>query len=53
MLPASAWFFNVEKKDGGLRPCLDFHGLNTITVKYLLPLILSAIEQLRGASVFT
>lgn len=48
--PASAGFFFVEKKDGRLRPCIDYHGLNAVTVKYPhpLPLISSAIEQLWG-----
>lgn len=33
-LPASAGFFFVEYKGGGLRPCIDYHGLDLITVKY-------------------
>lgn len=39
----------MEKKGGGLRPCLDFQELNQITVKYPypLPLVSSALEQLR------
>ncbi|KAK3521383.1 hypothetical protein QTP70_004131 [Hemibagrus guttatus] len=32
--PAAAGFFFVGKKDGGLRPCIDYRGLNTITVRY-------------------
>ena len=53
--PAGAGFFFVGKKDGSLRPCIDYRGLNDITVKnrYPLPLISSAFEQLEGASVFT
>lgn len=31
--PASAGFF-VEKKEGGLRPCIDYQGLYQITVKH-------------------
>lgn len=30
--PLSAGFFFVEKKDKSLRPCIDFHGLNAITI---------------------
>jgi hypothetical protein len=45
----------VGKKDGSLRPCIDYRGLNNITVKntYPLPLMSSAFERLQGASVFT
>ncbi len=31
--PACAGFFVVKKKDGSLRPCIDYRGLNDITVK--------------------
>ncbi|KAK3517158.1 hypothetical protein QTP86_019099, partial [Hemibagrus guttatus] len=53
--PAAAGFFFVRKKDGGLRPCIDYGGLNAITVRYPypLPLVPAALEQLRGARVFT
>lgn len=46
--PAGAGFFFVEKKDKSLRPCIDYWGLNDITVKnhYPLPLISSAFEFL-------
>lgn len=46
--PAGAGFFFVSKKDGGLRPCIDYRGLNQITIKnrYPLPLISSAFELL-------
>lgn len=45
--PASAGFFFVEKKDGGLRPCIDYWGLNDILVKYHypLPLVPAALKQ--------
>lgn len=48
---ASVGFFFVKKKDGGLHPGIDYRGLNKITVKfhYPLPLIPSALEQLRTA----
>ncbi|XP_062854790.1 obscurin [Trichomycterus rosablanca] len=53
--PAGAGFFFVGKKDGGLRPCIDYRGLNKITVKdrYPLPLMTSAFETLQQASVFS
>ncbi|KAI2645745.1 Transposon Tf2-9 polyprotein [Labeo rohita] len=53
--PAAAGFFFVEKKDGGLRPCIDYRGLNNVTVKfrYPLPLVPSALEQLREATIYT
>ncbi|KAL0199060.1 hypothetical protein M9458_007600, partial [Cirrhinus mrigala] len=53
--PAGAGFFFVKKKDGSLRPCIDYRGLNSITVKntYPLPLMSSAFERLQGASIFS
>ncbi len=41
--------------DGSLRPCIDYRGLNDITVnyRYPLPLMSSAFEILQGAKVFT
>ncbi|KAI2655704.1 Transposon Tf2-11 polyprotein [Labeo rohita] len=51
--PAGAGFFFVEKKDGSLRPCIDYRGLNDITVKNPLPLMSSAFELLQGATIFT
>ncbi|KAK3506431.1 hypothetical protein QTP70_002157 [Hemibagrus guttatus] len=53
--PAASSFFFVAKKDGGLRPCIDYRALNKITVKfrYPLPLVPSALEHLRGATVLT
>ncbi|KAI4902633.1 hypothetical protein NFI96_002208 [Prochilodus magdalenae] len=53
--PAAAGFFFVKKKDGGLRPCIDYRGLNSITKPYAypLPLVPVALEQLRGATIFT
>ncbi len=52
--PAGAGFFFV-KKDGSLRPCIDYRGLNDITIRnrYPLPLMSSAFELLQGAKVFT
>ncbi|KAI3358040.1 hypothetical protein L3Q82_003058 [Scortum barcoo] len=53
--PAGAGFFLVGKKDGSLRPCIDYSALNHITVKnrFPLPLISSAFELLQQARVFT
>ncbi|KAK3509680.1 hypothetical protein QTP70_008429 [Hemibagrus guttatus] len=53
--PAAAEFFFVGKKDGGLWPCIDYRGLNAITVQYPypLPLVPAVLEQLRGARYFT
>ncbi|KAG1935922.1 retrotransposable element [Pimephales promelas] len=53
--PAGAGFFFVGKKDGSLRPCIDFRGLNDITVKnsHPLPLMSSAFELLQGATIFS
>ncbi|KAL0159211.1 hypothetical protein M9458_042936, partial [Cirrhinus mrigala] len=53
--PASAGFFFVKKKDGGLRPCIDYRSLNEITVKYRypLPLVPPALEQLRSAKYYS
>ncbi|KAK3517701.1 hypothetical protein QTP70_015679 [Hemibagrus guttatus] len=44
--PAAAGFFFVGKKDGGLRPCIDYRGLNAVTVRYPypLPLVPAALE---------
>ncbi|KAL0198834.1 hypothetical protein M9458_007374, partial [Cirrhinus mrigala] len=53
--PAASSFFFVDKKDGGLRPCIDYRVLNESTVKfaYPLPLVPAALEELREAHVFT
>lgn len=53
--PVAAGFFFVGKKDGSLQPCIDYRGLNEITVKnkYPLPLINSVFETLQEAAVFT
>ena len=53
--PLGAGFFFVAKKDGSLRPCIDYRGLNAITVKnrYPLPLLSSALEPVQSATVFS
>ncbi|KAL0149815.1 hypothetical protein M9458_054863 [Cirrhinus mrigala] len=53
--PVASSFFFVAKKDGGLRPCIDYRALNNITVEYCypLPLVPAALEQLRRARIFS
>ncbi|KAJ1198064.1 hypothetical protein NDU88_001908 [Pleurodeles waltl] len=53
--PAGAPLFFVPKKTKDLRPCIDFRGLNKITIKdrYPLPLIKYILEAVRGAKRFT
>ncbi|KAK3561073.1 hypothetical protein QTP86_026364 [Hemibagrus guttatus] len=53
--PAASSFFFVAKKDGGLRPCIDNHVLNSQTVKFAYPLLLVpvALEELCGAHIFS
>jgi hypothetical protein len=45
----------VLKKDGSLRLCVDYRGLNAITKKnrYLLPLISETLDRLGRATVFS
>ena len=45
----------VKKKDGSLRMCIDYRGLNQVTVKnkYPLPYIEELFDQLQGARVFS
>uniref|UniRef100_A0A672Z5U3 CCHC-type domain-containing protein n=1 Tax=Sphaeramia orbicularis TaxID=375764 RepID=A0A672Z5U3_9TELE len=47
--PAGAVFFFVAKKDGTLRPCIDYSPLNEITVKncHPLPLMANAYHLVR------
>ena len=53
--PAGAPILFVPKKDGTLRLCVDYRGLNDITVKnrYPLPLISELLDRLNGARVFS
>jgi len=53
--PAGAPILFVPKKDGGLRLCVDYRGLNKVTKKnrYPLPLISETLDRLVGAKVFT
>ncbi|KAL0165771.1 hypothetical protein M9458_037615, partial [Cirrhinus mrigala] len=52
--PAASSFFFVGKKDGGLRPCIDYRQLNSQIKQqpYPLPLVPAALEELRGAQIF-
>jgi transposase InsO family protein len=45
----------VKKRDGSLRLCVDYRGLNKVTIKnrYPLPLIGESLDRLRAATVFT
>ena len=45
----------APKKDGTLRLCIDYRGLNAITKKnrYPLPLIEDVIHSMRGSKIFT
>jgi len=53
--PVGTGFFFMQKKDKSLRSCIDYQGLNQITIKnkYPLPLFSSAFEPIRGATIFT
>ena len=45
----------IQKNDGSIRLCIDYHQLNQVTVKnkYPLPRVDDFLDQLRGASVFS
>jgi len=53
--PAGAPILFVPKKDGGLRLCVDYRGLNKVTVKnrHPLPLISETLDRLGRAKRFT
>ena len=53
--PAAAPVLFVKKKDGSLRMCVDYRGLNEGTIKnrYPLPLIQETLGQLQQARFFT
>lgn len=53
--PAAAPILFVKKKDGSLRLCVDYRGLNRVTIKnrYPLPLIDELLDRLRTAKWFT
>ena len=53
--PAGAPILFVPKKDGELRLCVDYRGLNAITVKnrYPIPLVTEILDRFVGAKYFT
>ena len=53
--PVAAGFFFMSKKDGSLRPCIDYRLLDDITAKnkYPIPLLSSTFEPLTHATVFS
>lgn len=52
--PCFCGVFFIEKKDGGLRPCIYYRGLNQVLVKYPYQLPRSRpLELLKEAKVFT
>ena len=53
--PAGAPIMFAPKKDGGLRLCVDYRGLNRITVKNRtpLPLMTETFDRLRRAKIYT
>ncbi|GKD25574.1 putative reverse transcriptase domain-containing protein [Tanacetum coccineum] len=53
--PWGALVLFVKKKDGSFRMCIDYHGLNKLTVKnrYPLPRINNLFNQLQGSSMYS
>src|SRR5699024_7240143 len=53
--PAGAPIIFVPKKDGSLRLCVDYRGLNAITAKnrYPLPLVSEILDRLSSAKIYT
>ena len=53
--PAGSPTLFVQKKDGSARLCVDYRGLNNITIKnrHPLPLIQESLDQLAGAQIYT
>lgn len=53
--PTGAPILFVPKKDGSLRLCVDYRGLNEVTVRdrYPLPLVNEILDRLSGAKIYT
>ena len=53
--PAGAPILFVPKKDGSMRMCIDYRGLNKITIKnrFPLPLISELLDRLSHAKIFS
>ena len=53
--PCSSPIFFVKKADGGLRPCVDYRKLNSITVKnkYPIPSENTLTDKIQGATVYS
>ncbi|GIL51949.1 hypothetical protein Vafri_7922, partial [Volvox africanus] len=53
--PFSAPILFVAKKDGSLHMCIDYRGLNAVTVKnrYPLPRVDDLLDKLRGSAYFS
>jgi hypothetical protein len=53
--PAGSPILFVPKKDGSLRLCVDYRGLNGVTLKnrHPLPLITEILDRVQGANWFT
>lgn len=55
ILPWASPILLVKKKDGSMRMCIDYHGLNAIIVKnkYPLPSVDELFDQLHGTQYFS
>ncbi|KAJ1208721.1 hypothetical protein NDU88_004104 [Pleurodeles waltl] len=53
--PAASPLFFVPKPNGELQTCIDYRGLNKVTIKnkYPLPLIPALLEQVKRAKIYT
>jgi hypothetical protein len=53
--PAGAPILFISKKDGSFRLCVNYRGLNKITIKnrYSLPLMGETLNRLNGAAIYT